>query len=67
MWISDGVAEVEDIHLKTRFKPLDISIIKDYQIQAGDILHMQLVIEKPGFRLAHLEMVYPSIAKKYLF
>jgi len=65
--VSGNNAEVEDIHLTTRFKPLDISLLSHSNIKSGDILHMQLIVQDLGFRLAHLEMVYPSTAKKYLF
>lgn len=65
--ISGSVTEIEDIHLKTRFKPvhfdnLDLSLLKK-----GDILHMQILPEGLGFQVTHLEMLYPAAAKNYLY
>jgi len=65
--ISSQMAEVEDIHLKTRLKPIDLSRIESFLLRVGDILHMQVVVDGLEFRLAHLEMAYPASAKKYLF
>lgn len=65
--ISGSTAEVEDIHLKTRFKPLQLKALDLNQLKKGDILHMQLLPEGLGFQLTHLEMVYPAAAKNYLY
>lgn len=65
--LSGSWAEVEDIHLKTRLKPVDLSHLKMASLHTGDILHMQLIVNGLEFRLVHMEMAYPTGAKKYLF
>ena len=65
--ISDSNTELEDIHLKTRFKPVHLNSLSLKLLKKGDILHMQLAPEGLSFKLTHLEMVYPAIAKNYLY
>lgn len=65
--ITDSATELEDIHLKTRFKPVYLNSLNLKQLKKGDILHMQLAPEGLDFKLTHLEMIYPAIAKNYLY
>ena len=65
--ISGTMTELEDIHLKTRFKPVYLNNLNLELLKKGDILHMQIAPEGLSFGLTHLEMVYPAIAKNYLY
>lgn len=57
---------LKDIHLKTIFQPVDLKSLTDSEVQVGDILHLQLNLEQPGWRIGRLEMLYPPQSKSYL-
>jgi len=63
----DQAYVLKDIHLKTKIEPVDFKKFNGFKLKAGDILHLHLVIKEPGWQIAHLEMVYPSISKYYLY
>jgi len=63
----NGIFKLEDIHLKSQFKPVYLPNISMHKVKAGDILHAQLEIEGLGWRLVHLEIAYPPLAKLYLY
>lgn len=58
---------VEDIHLNLQFKPVDLSQLPVNSLKAGDILHVQLLMDDLVWRIANLEMIYPLKAKFYLY
>lgn len=63
----DGCFIVEDIHLNLQFKPVDLSQLPVNSLKAGDILHVQLLMDDLVWRIANLEMIYPIKAKFYLY
>jgi len=58
---------LRDVHLDTYFNPVDMSSLSGRKIKLGDILHLQLVVCDPGWKISHLEIIYPSQSKPYLF
>ncbi len=63
----DGCFIMEDIHLNLQFKPVDLSQLPVNSLKAGDILHVQLLMDDLIWRIANLEMIYPIKAKFYLY
>jgi len=58
---------LEDIHLQSRFQNADLSRLNAGHLHKGDIVHGQLSRKGKGWKLIHLEMIYPELAKFYLF
>ena len=58
---------LKDVHLDTYFNPVGMGSLADREIYVGDILHLQLLVSDPGWRISHMEMIYPSQSKPYLF
>ncbi len=66
--VDNGICELEDIHIQSRFAPVDLSSAELDNLRKGDILHLQLSTENgQTWTLIHLEMIYPAKAKAYLY
>ncbi len=59
--------ELEDIHLKLRFHKVRLSSLNIESLKKGDVLHAQLIKKDDYWQLIHLEMIYPALAKYFLF
>ncbi len=66
--VDNGICELEDIHIQSKFTPVDLSSAELDDLRKGDILHIQLTTENgQTWKLIHLEMIYPAKAKAYLY
>ncbi|MEJ2054790.1 MAG: hypothetical protein P8X42_12790 [Calditrichaceae bacterium] len=64
---ADGLFSLKDIHLNTEIKPVNINRLRGSILKTSDIFHCQLVNKSGIWYLAHLEQVYPSVSKYYLY
>ncbi len=65
--IANNKAFLEDIHLKARYKSVDISKLSVERLYRGDIIHGEIAPYHDVWTLSHIEMVYPAKAKFYLY
>ena len=63
----DNFFSLRDIHFKTTYENVDLTGLDFDSLKKGDILHAQLINRAGGWRLIHLEMIYPAYSKGYLF
>lgn len=56
-----------DIDVKTEHKNIDLDDLKTMNIKKGDILHLQLDTSTPNWKIAYLELIYPSASKYFLY
>lgn len=56
-----------DVDLKTSHENIDLSNLAEMQIKQGDIIHLQLDTAKSIWKIGYLELIYPAIAKYYLY
>ncbi len=60
--------KLEDIHLKAEYDPVKLqggSTLEN--LETGDIIHAQIEHSKTGWRIRQFEMIYPHIARMYLY
>ncbi len=66
--VENGIGELEDLHIQSRFAPVDLSAAELEDLRKGDILHLQLSTDNgQSWTLNHLEMIYPPKARAYLY
>ena len=65
--INGGFLYLQDIHLKSVFKKVHPGGLSEAAIKKGDILHAQIIRNNTGWRIVHLEMIYPASARDYLY
>lgn len=58
---------LKDIHLKTNYQPVDLSPLAGFKLKAGDILHLKIIKKDDGWQISRLEMVYPALARYFLY
>ena len=58
---------LKDIHLKTRYQPVDFSSLAGFKLKSGDILHLKIIKKNDGWKISRLEMVYPALARYFLY
>jgi len=60
--------KLEDIHLKAHYEPVDLSArLATGKLKVGDIVHAQIEQKKNMWYIYQFEMVYPSVARTYLY
>lgn len=62
--------KLEDIHLKAQYEPVDLERtfgLGAAKLRPGDIIHAQIEQKRNIWRVSQFEMVYPSIARMYLY
>lgn len=65
--LDDAGIVLEDVHLKTRFENVDLGELRAQELAENDILHIHMTMNGVGWKLLHVEMVYPEQAKDYLY
>jgi len=64
---SDNSLVLRDVDNKTFHDNIDLGEILKMDIKAGDILHLQLNVKEATWKIAYLELIYPSASKYFLY
>ena len=58
---------LRDVDNKTFHDNIDLGEIRNMNIKVGDILHVQLNVKEPVWKIAYLELIYPAASKYFLY